>query len=263
MASTAHPDTILKKANRIITARHTTSEYTGDGRLPKMASDGEVREGVAELRQTAADRRAAESALASTKEALDGENYRLIEQMIRWARQQMSEGMTGRDLTHLMAGRWNEKLIKAAKSQLVQIRKKHEGLAGHLYVDAAAYASAKGSSGCEKAASLHRANGIPTVLEMPRCGSCTARTRDEEGTSYCQKYNKPLVDSAPVDDPRSFQAEQIRLANASDAEVTAALFTNPAAEFGLYNDVLDEFDVNSTPEKVAGFSFGGMEWSEE
>lgn len=257
MASKTHPDAILKKAQRIITARHTTSEYTGDGRLPKMASDSESVEALAaHSTEHKAHMEANQTA------GVDGESIRQVESMVRWTRQKMSEGMTGRDLSDLMAGRWSETLIKAASTQLVQIRKKHEGLAGHLYVDAAAYASSKGITGCEKSASLHRANGIPTVLEMSRCGSCTARNEQEDGTAYCQKYNKPLVDSAPVDDPRGFQAEQIRLANASDAEVTAALFTNPAAEFGLHNDVLDEFDVGGAPEQIVGFAFGGIDLSD-
>lgn len=264
LASKDQPNAILKRARGIIASRKNEGEYRGDGRLPKMASDEEALEGLTDLRKKAQSQREAQGAMREVKKALDGENLLQVKQMVRWTRQQMSEGMAGRDLTDLMAGRWNEKLIKAASSQLVQIRKKHEGLSGHLYVDAAAYASPKGVAGCEKAAPKHRANSIPTVLEMPRCGSCTARSQDEDGNTFCQKYNKPLVDAPPVEDPRSFQAEQIRLANAHDSEVTASLFQDPSGEFGLRNDSLDDFDVSTTPEtdKVSDFTFGGMEWDE-
>ncbi len=91
-----------------------------------------------------------------------------------------------------------------------------------------------------------------------------ARSQTEDGTLFCQKYNKPLVDEAPVEDVAEFQRHQLHMADASDAEVTAAMF-NPAAEFGLHNDVLDSFDLESAPEidKMAEYTFGGMEWSDE
>ena len=258
LASKAHPNSILKKAQRIITARHKTSEYTGDGRLPEMASGYEAAEALA---AHSVEHKAAQE--AQRMPSIEGENIRQVTSMVRWARQQMSEGMAGRDFSELLAARWTETLLKAAKTQLVQLRRKHEGLSGHLYVDAGAYASVKGTAGCQKAALKHRANGIPTVLSMPRCGSCTSRSQQEDGTMYCQKYNKPLVASVPVEDVKSFQREQIRLANASDAEVTAALFTNSAVEFGLHNGSLDDFDVDAAPESLGDFSFGGMTWSED
>lgn len=260
LASKAHPDVILKKAKRIITARHKEGEYRGDGRLPSMASDDEA---AAALSAHAAEHKARQQAQKAAH--VEGESVKQVEKMLRWTRQQMSEGMAGRDLTDLLSARWSGTLIKQATSQLVQIRKKHEGLAGHLYVDAAAYASPQGTSGCEKAASKHRANAVPVVLAMPRCASCTARSQREDGSMFCQKYGKPLVEKPPVEDPDGYQREQLRLANASDAEVTASLFNNPAAEFGLHNDVLDSFDVSEAPEtsEISDYMFGGMEWSDE
>jgi hypothetical protein len=151
--------------------------------------------------------------------------------------------------------RFSETVIKSASAKLKKIRAKHEGLSGHVYVDAAAYASKNGTKGCERGARTHRTGGLKAVLEMKRCGSCTLKNAD----GVCSLYNKPLVDGAPVEDPREYQRSAIRAANASDAETTASLFANTydEAEYSL-TDPLQEigFDESTPPEELGEILFG-------
>lgn len=168
----------------------------------------------------------------------------LVTKVLRWASQQMSEGVAGKDLDHLMGAKFSRELLAASEPPLVQLRKKHEGLAGRLYVDASAYASVSGTTGCDKGALIHRANAVPTVLQMDRCGSCAFNVG-----GGCQKYGKPLVDSAPVEDPQGYQREALRLANGTDADKTMSYFAPAyeAGEYGLQNDSLDGFDLDTLP----------------
>lgn len=180
--------------------------------------------------------------------------------VIKWASVQMNEGFAGNDLDQLLSSRFAEAVLKKADASLVQLRKKHEGLAGHVYVDANVYASANGVTGCESGALIHRANQIKSVLKMARCSSCSSAV---EGS--CQKYSKQLVTAAPVKNPEKYQREMIRLANGTDAESTASLFTNyDAGEFDLQNDNLDSFDYDDSPapEYLSDVIFGGMDLSE-
>lgn len=257
LASDAHPDAVLKKAARIITARKEEGSYTGDGRLPPMATTEEAFEALrgqgAELQKRVASQQTPEP---------EGENVRQIPRMLRWARRQMSEGFAGKGLTDLLRGKFSPRLLAAAGEQLNQMRKRHEGLSGRLYVDAAAYASSSGTKGCEEGALIHRANALPAVLAMPRCSSCVSRSALEDGTMRCQKYNKMLVDAAPVENALVYQAEQIRLADASDAEITASIFS--PSEFDLRNENLEEFDIDEGPplSELSEYTFGGMEWND-
>ena len=174
--------------------------------------------------------------------------------LLRWTRQQMSEGVMGHDLNALTSARFSKPLLKAAKSLLKQTREAHEGLSGMLYVDAEAYASPAGSTGCEVAASKHRANGLKFVLSMSRCDSCVNVNADK----VCQQYNKRLVATAPVQDVKAYQKKALELANATDAENTAAMF-NPT-EFGLHNASVDEIGFEgkaATP--LENIVFGGMD----
>ena len=71
--------------------------------------------------------------------------------------------------------------------------------------------------------------------------------------------------AAPVKNPEKYQREMIRLANGTDAESTASLFTNyDAGEFDLQNDNLDSFDYDDSPapEYLSDVIFGGMDLSE-
>jgi len=257
LESDAHPDAVLQKAARIITARREEGSYRGDGRLPPMATAEEAFEALqgqgAELQKRAS---------AQQMPELEDENVRQVTQMLRWARRQMSEGFAGKDLTDLLKGKFSPRLLAATREQWSQVRKKHEGLSGRVYVDAAAYASSSGTKGCEEGALIHRANALPAVLSMPRCSSCVSRSMLEDGTIRCQKYNKALVDAPPVENPTVFQAEQIRLADASDAEITASIFS--PSEFDLRNEMLEDFSIDEGPplSKLSEYTFGGMEWND-
>lgn len=188
-----------------------------------------------------------------------------VGRLIRWARQKMSEGSAGSELDQLLAHRFADTVRTAASNTMLSLRRAHEGLSGHVYVDAAAYASATGTQGCEDGALKHRANAIPTVLGLDRCASCARKAHREDGTPVCQVYNKPIVASAPVEDPLAYQAEMIRLADGTDAERTASLFANTydASEFRLGGESeLDHIVLADTPsnEKMADvFTFGGLE----
>lgn len=193
---------------------------------------------------------------ASTGNALE------VRRLLRWASVQMTEGAVGRDLDTLLSARFSGELLKQASEPLVQLRKKHEGLSGHLYVNASAYASPEGTTGCDRGALVHRANAIKAVLGMDRCVDCTANV----GGS-CQKYAKTLVDSVPTKNPEGYQKETIRLANSDDAERTASLFAPAfdAQEFALRNNVLDDIEYDHAPptEDLGEVLFGGMVLDEE
>lgn len=184
-----------------------------------------------------------------------------VAQVLRYASVQMNEGAAGRDLDTLLSSRFSQDYLKNAGSQLVQIRRKHEGLAGHVYVAADAYATPTGTTGCDKGALIHRANQIKAVLQMDRCGSCASNVQ-----GHCQKYAKQLVTAAPVKNAEKYQRETIRLANAGDAEQTAAMFNAyDPGEFDLQNDSLDTFDYSNLPDHktLNGILFEGLILPEE
>lgn len=173
--------------------------------------------------------------------------------LVRWTRQKMTEGSAGEELDQLLRARFSSPLLKAGDGLLQTARDEHEGLSGFVYVDAAAYATPRGSGGCEKHASKHRVNGIKGVLEMSRCGNCVFANAD----GVCQQYNKPLVGMSG--NWKDFQKRSIELADAPDHEVTASLFDS--GEFGLHNDSLDDIPLtNSVSVKELGdVLFGGPE----
>jgi hypothetical protein len=173
-----------------------------------------------------------------------------FESLLKWARQQMSSGVAGEELDFFLRGKYASPLLKAASGLLKEVRAEHEGLSGHAYVDAAAYATPKGVSGCERGATLHRTNQIKYVMAMSRCASCTLKNAD----GVCSQYNKKLVSSVPVGDPAGYQQEMIRLANAPQEEKIANLF-NPS-EFSLQNDAYIELDEDTQVEGLGDVVFG-------
>ena len=185
-----------------------------------------------------------------------------IHKMTRWARQQMTEGMVGRTLTALLKTKFAPPFLKKAKSSLDQVRVAHEGLSGHLYVDAEAYASTTGTKGCDEGALKHRSNRIACVKSMKRCSTCSFASRKADGSSVCQKYNKELITELPLG-ADEYQRENIRMADASDAEVTASLFAScyDPSEFNLSHSELDNFvfEEMANTETIANVFFGGME----
>ena len=181
--------------------------------------------------------------------------------LLKWARIKMTEGSAGDELDQLFRFRFSKPLLKAAKKLLKAVRKEHEGLAGHLYIDAGAYiygVGKRGTKGCDQGALQHRGNQLKVVLEMARCSSCVSQSTD----GVCLKYNKPLVASVPVDDPAEYQKQAIKMANASDAEVTASLFA-PAYDQGEYAlvDPLADISIDEAvdTEELGEILFGGME----
>ena len=143
---------------------------------------------------------------------------------------------------------------------LKEIQAAHEGISGHVYVDAGAYESAKGTEGCDRGADRHRTNAIPYVLRIAKCDSCVFCSQD----GGCQKYNKPLIASPGdvVEDPTAYKKAAIRQADATDAETTASLFAGgyDPSEFGLHNAGMDDIGFAEAPEheELGGFVFGGL-----
>ena len=178
-----------------------------------------------------------------------------IKKLVRWARQQMTEGLAGKEFDSLLRGRFSGVLRTAAAEVLQEARAEHEGLSGFLYVDAAAYASPSGTKGCDKGALRHRATPVKSLLAMKRCQGCSLVNAD----GVCSNYNKKLVQAAPVKDSAAYQKQAIGAANAPDFETTAAMF-NPN-DFGLGNENLDDTNLGGLPtEELSGVLFGdGME----
>lgn len=202
-----------------------------------------------------------------SQKAASGPAHGEVQRLMRWARRKMTEGAVGLELDQLLAGRFATSVRTAATNVLTQLRSTHEGLSGHVYVDAEAYATKTGTEGCSKGALTHRANGIPAVLAMTRCAGCLQRKAKLDGTAVCSVYGKPLVASAAevVTNPAKHQQEMIHIADAPDAEVTASLFANTydASEFNLGGDSeLDHVELSDMPssEKVGNVFFGGLEW---
>ncbi len=174
-----------------------------------------------------------------------------------WIRQKISEGVAGEELNVLIATRFNQNVINEYSSRIASIRNEHEGLSGHVYVDASSYITS-GTDGCDKGALVHRANQIPTILKTSKCGSCVFNSNGS-----CQKYNKPIIASVNeiVEQPESYQQEMIRLANASDSEQTASLFVNnyDASEFNLTANENVSIDDTPSSEQLGDVLFGGFE----
>lgn len=190
-----------------------------------------------------------------------------VSRLARWARRLMAEGVAGSELDARIAARFASGVRTAGTDIVSTLRRAHEGLSGHVYVDAEAYATKVGTGGCEEGARHHRASGVPTVLEMPsKCGGCVHRVARADGQVACSLYAKPLVRSASevVSDPAKHQRDMIRLADAPDHEATASLFANTydQSEFNLGQDTeLDNVVVDDMPETeaVGEYLFGGIQ----
>lgn len=177
---------------------------------------------------------------------------RNLERVIKFARQQMSEGLVGDDLDAMLQAKFAGPVREAAEGLLQALRADHEGLSGHLYVDAEAYMSPTGTTGCDEGALKHRANGLKFVMAAERCGGCIHAAHDR-----CKMYRKTLATEAPVKNPKSYQRKMIAASKAGDGEVTASYFS--ASEFDL-NDPMDgiELDDTTSTEKLGEILFGEM-----
>jgi hypothetical protein len=188
-----------------------------------------------------------------------------IGRLLRWAAQMMNEGSAGSDLDSMLQARWSAVVRKQAAKELAALREQHEGGAGFIYVDASAYASSAGTTGCDKGGLKARANQVRYVLAMDRCASCAARSIREDGSARCQKYSKTLItaDDLPDEMPLLKQAN-IKTMGMTDDQVTASMFSPQydPHEYGLQNSCLDgiEMDEDIEPEALGEILFGGMEW---
>ena len=181
-----------------------------------------------------------------------------------WVRQMMTEGFAGNDLDSLIINKFSNEFLQVAETDIQQVRSTHEGASGFLYVDASVYASPTGVTGCEKGALKHRANNIPAVAGMDRCGSCVHKNVLADGTPRCALFNKTLL--FDVDVPNDIKKENIKSANMTDFETTASLFSSQNApmynpnEFGLENDLLENIsleDIHNSTEKLSKILFDG------
>ena len=250
-ATETTPEMVLKVATafanssgtrRVKLAATPTKEF--DGPIIKQALQQQPK-----AKKLAADEQAMREASAAS-----GIKVAEFKSMARWVRRKMSEGMAGKDLTALHRLRFASPIRTAGSGLVAMLREEHEGLSGHLYVDAAAYASKTGSKGCEAAASKHRTNQVPFVKAMSRCGSCTLANAE----GVCTKYGKELLHQIP-EDASSFKAKMIQAADAPDHEVTAALFST--SEFGLGDAMSIEMNEPATTEGIDEVFFGdGLEF---
>jgi hypothetical protein len=187
-----------------------------------------------------------------------------VQSVVRWIRRAMNEGFAGNNLNDLIENRFASDVLAASSEEIDSIRRAHEGGAGFLYVEAAAYATTDGVKGCEQGALKHRANQVKTLLAVPnKCGSCVHARTLEDGTPRCAIYNKIIVNAADFgSDLERLKQANIRTANQTDQEQTASLFspTYDANEFNLHNASLDDFDYAPLPDnkKVADIAFGGL-----
>ena len=240
--------------------------------LPTLKKTGALRDSVAKVAsydgptfEAAQPERASvvltahETALAKAASAGDT-SVGVIRGTLQNIRRAMSEGLAGKELSGFIGLRFTERVLTASTDLIAEVRGRHEGASGHLYVDAEAYASPTGSAGCEKAAAKHRANQIPSVAAMPRCGSCTKARALEDGTMKCGVYNKALLDDLTGDEIDRIKAANIKGANMTDAETTASYFapTYDPSEFSLHNANLEGIDTNlPETEKMSEILFGG------
>lgn len=236
---------MINAAEKLIRGRHAAKKTDYEGQVLTAAGQSRPKPNVMD------DRMGRIASIAKKT----GQQTSEIQGVLTWSRRLMSEGVAGDELDQTLKARFSPPLLEATASLVKEAREVHEGLAGFLYVEASAYATANGVKGCKKGALKHRTNALKFVMSMGRCASCTHSNVD----GYCQKYNKMLVDAPPVKNAKAYQKRSIKLANASDAEVTASLF-NPG-EFNLQSpldgDVALDDEVSS--ETLGDLLFGGTE----
>ena len=182
--------------------------------------------------------------------AVSGIQVSEFKSMARWARRQMSEGLAGDDLTAMMHIRFASPVREAGEGLIAMLRDEHEGLSGHLYVDAAAYASKTGTKGCEAAAPKHRANQVQYVRAMDRCSGCALANAND----VCTKYGKELLHKLPKN-AAQFKAKMLHAADAPDHEITASLFDPGEFNLGSPMENLDLGEPDVT-ENIGDVLFG-------
>ena len=248
-ASDTVRDFVKRISDFIIANQVKTGSYDGDGQNASYRYDPGYDHNWSKIHQAAHSR-------------ISREEKFVLSKLRNW----MTEGFAGNTLDELIKTSFAPDVRERNASLIRTARDTHEGLSGHLYVDADSYASKTGTSGCDQGALKHRTNNVKFVLSMERCGSCAFANAD----GICSKYNKPLVASLPEGNVKAFQKEMIRLANAPDAELTANLFapTYDPDEFGLDNSNLEQFEYESriSDSIAASVDFGDgmiLDWGDE
>jgi len=243
--SNMSPTEMVNSAEKLVRGRHAAKKVAYEGQIVAAAPQSRPAPKVLD------DRLGRIASIAKKT----GQQASEIQGVLNWSRRLMSEGVAGDELDQTLTARFSPPLLEAVAPLLKEAREVHEGLSGFLYVDADAYASPTGVKGCKKGALKHRTNGLKFVMAMGRCASCTQANVD----GYCQKYNKMLVDAAPVKDVKAYQKRSIKMANASDQEVTASLFS--PSEFSLQSNLDGEMilDEDASAEMLSDILFGGTE----
>ena len=187
--------------------------------------------------------------------------FQEVQGALKYARQAMSEGFAGQDLDALLSRRFPEQILTAMEGPFKELRAVHEGGAGFIYVDADAYASPSGVTGCEKGALKHRANQIPAVTQMSRCVSCTLVRTLEDGTRKCGVYNKVLLDDTTGPEMDQMRRANLKVSNMSEGEQIGSMFaqTYDPNEFGLRNSNLDGDIPEAVEYAELDVSFGGWD----
>lgn len=164
-----------------------------------------------------------------------GVKAREVTDMLHKIRLHLNDGWAGNRLDGLLTSHFGDGLLRAASHLIQATRTQHEGLAGHLYIEAATYGE-KGVQGCEVGAQHHANNNIPYVLAMDKCGGCVFKNMH----NTCTKYNRPLAGAFKDQDKKSFQASVIAQANAPVRTASQlAPVSNPVDEFNLFNNNLE------------------------
>ena len=189
--------------------------------------------------------------LAAAEKA--GETAQNINKVLRFARQQMTEGLAGTHLDSMLEAKFSQPLRKASSGLLRVLRDEHEGLAGHLYVDAQAYMTKTGTAGCEEGALKHRTNGIKYVLAADRCSGCI-----QVSAGACKVYKKALAVEVPTKDPKAYQRKILAATKATDAEITASYFDQSEYDLGSPLDSM-ELDETAPTETLGEILFGEMQ----
>lgn len=246
-AAEATPEMVLKVATAYANANSQRKTKLAASKPAKQYGGPQYE--AAPMQRVATKQLSASEKVMREASAASGIKVAEFRSMARWVRQKMSEGMAGDDLTELLKLRFASPLRTAGEAIVAMLRDEHEGLAGHLYVDAEAYASKTGSKGCEKAASTHRANQIPFVRAMPRCAGCTL----VNAAGTCTKYGKKLLAELPAD-AAEYKRQMIQMADAPDHEITASLF-NPS-EFNLDGSMNVELEEPAVTEDIGDVLFG-------
>ena len=184
--------------------------------------------------------------------------------MLAWVRRQMASGLMGSSLTQMIKSKWAKSSRIAAKDEIAELRKKHEGLSGVEYVDAGAYASKKGDKGCDDGALIHRGNMIKYLvpIEDGRCEDCIFAKESMSGKAYCTKYGKKMISSLP--NSKSLQARNIKESDAPDYENIAAMFNPKEYKLESIVDSMVEIPEETSTETLSNVLYGdGMSWDWE